>query len=107
MKNIADMMKKATQMQARMAEMQTRVEQMEVDGQSGAGMVRITLGGKGELRGVKIDPKLADPAELEMLEDLIVSAHIDAKKKLDALMADEMSKVTGGMELPPGLKLPF
>lgn len=107
MKNIADMMKKATQMQARMAEMQTRVEQMEVDGQSGAGMVRITLGGKGELRGVKIDPKLADPAELEMLEDLIVSAHIDAKKKLDALMADEMSKVTGGMELPPGLKLQF
>ncbi len=107
MKNIADMMKKASQMQAKMAEMQTKLEAMEVEGQSGAGMVRVTLSGKGDMRRVKIDPKLADPAELEMLEDLIASAHTDAKKKLDATMADEMSRVTGGLELPPGLKLPF
>ncbi len=107
MKNIADMMKKASQMQAKMAEMQARVEAMEVEGQSGAGMVRMTMGGKGELRRVKLDPKLADPAETEMLEDLLVSAHADAKKKLDAVLAEEMSRVTGGIELPPGLKLPF
>ncbi len=107
MKNIAGMMKQASQMQARMAEMQAKVEAMEVEGQSGAGMVQVTLGGKGEMRRVKLDPKLADPAELEMLEDLIVSAHADAKKRLDALMAEEMAKVTGGMELPAGLKFPF
>ena len=107
MKNIAGLMKQASQMQAKMAEMQARVEAMEVEGQSGAGMVRVTLGGKGELRRVKLDPKLADPAEVEMLEALLVSAHADAKKRLDALMAEEMSRVTGGMELPAGLKLPF
>ncbi len=107
MKNIAGLMKQASQMQAKMAEMQAKVEAMEADGQSGAGMVRVTLGGKGELRRVKLDPKLADPAEIEMLEDLLVSAHADAKKRLDAMMAEEMSRVTGGMELPAGLKLPF
>ena len=107
MKNIAGLMKQASQMQARMAEMQAKVEAMEVTGESGAGMVRVTLAGKGEMRRVKIDAKLIDPAEAEMLEDLVVSAHADAKRKLDALMAEEMSKVTGGMELPAGLKLPF
>ncbi len=107
MKNIAGLMKQASQMQARMAEMQEKVEAMEVTGESGAGMVKITLAGKGELRRVQIDPKLIDPSEAEMLEDLLVSAHADAKRKLDALMAEEMSKVTGGMELPAGLKLPF
>ena len=107
MKNIAGLMKQASQMQAKMAEMQAKVEAMEVEGQSGAGMVRVTLSGKGDMRRVKLDPKLADPNELEMLEDLIVSAHTDAKKKLDAMMAEEMGKVTGGMDLPAGLKLPF
>ena len=107
MKNIAGLMKQASQMQARMAEMQAKVEAMEVTGESGAGLVRVTLAGKGEMRRVKIDAKLIDPAEAEMLEDLIVSAHADAKRKLDALMAEEMNKVTGGMELPAGLKLPF
>ena len=107
MKNLAGLMKQASQMQERMAEMQARVEAMEVTGESGAGMVKITLAGKGEMRRVQIDPKLIDPAEAEMLEDLLVSAHAEAKRKLDALMAEEMSKVTGGMELPAGLKLPF
>jgi DNA-binding YbaB/EbfC family protein len=107
MKNIAGLMKQASQMQAKMAEMQARVEAAEVQGQSGAGMVVVTMGGKGLLRGVKIDPKLADPSEMEMLQDLIVSAHADAKRKLDDMMAEEMSKVTGGMDLPAGLKLPF
>ena len=107
MKNLAGLMKQASQMQERMAEMQARVEAMEVTGESGAGMVKLTLAGKGEMRRVQIDPKLIDPSEAEMLEDLLVSAHADAKRKLDALMAEEMSKVTGGMELPAGLKLPF
>jgi len=107
MKNIAGLMKQASQMQAKMAEMQARVEAMEVEGVSGAGMVAITLSGKGTMKSARIDPKLADPAEMEMLQDLLVSAHADAKRKLDAMMADEMSKVTGGMELPAGLKLPF
>jgi len=107
MKNIAGLMKQASQMQAKMAELQARVEAMEVEGVSGAGMVTITLSGKGTMRAARIDPKLADPAEMEMLQDLIVSAHADAKRKLDALMADEMAKVTGGMELPAGFKLPF
>ena len=107
MKNLAGLMKQASQMQERMAEMQARVEAMEVTGESGAGMVKLTLAGKGEMRRVQIDPKLIDPGEAEMLEDLLVSAHAEAKRKLDALMAEEMSKVTGGMELPAGLKLPF
>jgi DNA-binding YbaB/EbfC family protein len=107
MKNLAGLMKQASQMQAKMQEMQARLEAMEVEGESGAGMVRLTLTGRGEMKGVKIDPKLADPAEMEMLEDLIVAAHADAKRKLDAAAQEEMAKVTGGLQLPPGMKLPF
>jgi len=70
-------------------------------------MVTIVLSGKGEMKRVKVDPKLADPAEMEMLEDLLVAAHADAKRKVEALAAQEMEKVTGGMQLPAGLKLPF
>ena len=107
MKNIAGLMKQASQMQAKMQEMQAKLESMEVEGTAGAGMVSVRLSGKGELRRVKIDPKLADPAETEMLEDLIVAAHADAKRKLEAVTAEEMQKVTGGLQLPPGMKLPF
>jgi DNA-binding YbaB/EbfC family protein len=107
MKNLAGLMKQASQMQAKMQEMQARVEAMEIEGAAGAGMVALTLNGKGVLKSVRIDPKLADPAEMEMLQDLIVSAHADAKRKLDAAMAEEMSKMTGGLDLPAGLKLPF
>jgi DNA-binding YbaB/EbfC family protein len=70
-------------------------------------MVSVILNGKGEMKRVKLDPKLADPAEMEMLEDLIVAAHTDAKRKLETITAQEMQKVTGGMELPAGMKLPF
>ena len=107
MKNLAGLMKQASQMQAKMQEMQARLETTEVQGVSGAGMVSLTLNGKGELKRVKVDPKLADPAEMEMLEDLIVAAHADAKSKLEAVTAEEMQKVTGGMQLPAGMKLPF
>ncbi len=107
MKNIAGLMKQATQMQAKMAEMQAKLESMEVEGSAGAGMVTAVLSGKGELRRVAIDPKLADPEEMEMLQDLVVAAHAEAKRKLEALTAEEMEKVTGGMQLPGGMKLPF
>jgi DNA-binding YbaB/EbfC family protein len=107
MKNLAGLMKQAQQMQSKMQEMQAKLEAMEMIGEAGAGMVRVTLNGKGDMRGVKIDPKLIDPADVEILEDLIVAAHRDARGKIEATMADEMQKVTGGMQLPPGMKLPF
>ncbi len=107
MKNLAGLMKQAAQMQSKMEEMQAKLESLELVGESGAGLVQVTLNGKGELRKLRIDPKLIDPAEIEMLEDLIVAAHRDAKGKIDTASAAEMQKVTGGMQLPPGMKLPF
>ncbi len=107
MKNLAGLMKQASQMQAKMAEMQEKMEALEVDGAAGAGMVSVVLSGKGVLKRVQIDPKLADPAEMEMLQDLLVAAHADAKRKLETVMAAEMQQATGGLDLPPGLKLPF
>jgi len=107
MKNLAGLMKQASQMQAKMQEMQAKLEAMEIEGVSGAGMVSVTLNGKSDLKRVRIDPKLADPAEIEMLEDLITAAHADAKQKIEAAAAEEMQKMTGGMSLPPGMKLPF
>lgn len=107
MKNLAGLMKQASQMQAKMAEMQARLDAMEVEGEAGAGMVRVMMSGKGELRRVRIDPKLMEPGETETLEDLVVAAHAEAKRKIDAVMAEEMQKATGGMDLPGGMKLPF
>lgn len=107
MKNLGNLMKQASQMQARMQEMQARLEAMEVEGTAGAGLVTVVMTGKGDLRRVKLDPKVIDPAEAEMIEDLIVAAHGNARRKIEELMAEEMQKVTGGMALPPGLKLPF
>jgi DNA-binding YbaB/EbfC family protein len=107
MKNLAGLMKQASQMQAKMQEMQAKLESMEVEGASGAGMVSVTLNGRGEMKRVKIDPKLADPGEVETIEDLVVAAHADAKRKIEAMTSEEMQKITGGMQLPPGMKLPF
>jgi hypothetical protein len=107
MKNLGQMMKQAQQMQAKMAELQAALDQAEVTGQSGGGMVSITTTAKGDPKKVKIDPKLVDSNEIEVLEDLIVAAMRDARQKADALTADEMAKLTGGLQLPPGFKLPF
>jgi nucleoid-associated protein EbfC len=107
MKNLAGMMKQAQQMQEKMQEMQARLEALELTGEAGAGLVKVTLNGKSELRKIKIDPKIIDPADAEMLEDLILAAHRDAKSKIEAVSADEMQKLTGGLQLPPGMKLPF
>jgi len=107
MKNIAGLMKQASQMQKKMEEMQAALEASVIEGAAGAGMVRLTMSGKGELKSLHIDPKLADPAETEMLQDLIVAAHADARRKMEAAAAEEMQKVTGGLNLPAGMKLPF
>ncbi len=107
MKNLAGLMKQASQMQSKMAEMQAKLETIEIEGVSGAGMVQVVLSGKGDLKRVKLDPKLLDPAEAEMVEDLLVAAHADARRRLEAATAEEMEKVTGGMQLPGGMKLPF
>jgi DNA-binding YbaB/EbfC family protein len=107
MKNIGQMMQKVQEMQARMGELQQKLAEMEVSGAAGGGMVNATVSGKGELRGLKIDPSLINPAEKEMLEDLIVAAVNDAKGKADAAAQSEMGKITGGLPLPPGFKMPF
>jgi hypothetical protein len=107
MKNIGRLMQQAQEMQAKMAEMQERMADIEVSGGAGGGMVTATLNGKGELRRLKIDPSLAEPAEVEVLEDLIVAAVNDAKAKVEVQVAEEMRKITGGLDLPPGMKLPF
>nr|WP_295743049.1 YbaB/EbfC family nucleoid-associated protein [uncultured Acidocella sp.] len=107
MKNLAGLMKQASQMQQKMADMQAKLEATEMEGVAGAGLVKVTLSGKGALKRVKIDPKLIDPSEAEMLEDLIAAAHADAKSKIDAIMEAETKNAMGGLPLPPGMKLPF
>lgn len=107
MKNLGQMMKQAQAMQARMQEMQARLAAMEIAGNAGGGMVTVTLTGKGELKGIKIDPSLLKPEDAEVVEDLVVAAHADARGKLEARMAEEMAAITGGLNLPPGLTLPF
>jgi DNA-binding YbaB/EbfC family protein len=107
MKNLGQMMKQAQEMQSRMAELQERLNAVEMTGSSGAGLVQVTLNGKGDMRKVKIDKSLLAPDEVEVLEDLIVAATNDAKARVEAHVAEEMSKLTGGLKLPPGMKLPF
>ena len=107
MKNIGQMMKQAQQMQAKMGEMQEQLANTEITGASGGGMIQVTLNGKAEVRRVKIDPTLLEADEVEVLEDLIVAAFTDAKGKVDAHMAEVMSELTGGLQLPPGMQLPF
>lgn len=101
------MMQQAQQMQKKMEEMQQKLAETEIIGKSGGGMVQITMNGKGEAKKLAIDPKLIDPNDKEVLEDLIVAAINDAKNYNEAKMSEEMSKLTGGMGLPAGLKLPF
>jgi DNA-binding YbaB/EbfC family protein len=105
--NIQKMMKQAQEMQAKMAEMQARLEAEEVEGASGGGMVKIRLNGKHHMLKLSIDTSLVNPAEKEMLEDLIVAAYNDAKGKIDSNASTQMSQLTSGLSLPPGFKLPF
>lgn len=105
MKNFAEMMKQAQALQGRMAEMQAELERTLVAGRSGGGMVVVTLTGKGDMAQVKIDPSLLKPEDAEILEDLIVAAHNDAKAKVEETMKEKMKSLTGGLPMPPGLKL--
>ncbi len=107
MKNLGQMMKQAQEMQAKMAELQEQLARTEVTGAAGGGMVQVTLNGKGEMRTVTIDPALADPGEVGVLEDLIVAATNDAKAKAEAKVAEKMRELTGGLSLPPGFSLPM
>lgn len=105
MKDIMSMMKQVGQMQARMQQMQEELAATEIEGQSGAGLVRITLSGKGEMKKIAIDPSLMKPGEGEILEDLILAANQEARAKVEDLMKSKMADVTGGLPIPPGLKL--
>jgi len=104
MKDFMNMMKQAKELQSKMAEMQAEIEQLTRDGTAGAGLVSVTVNGKGEMRAVSVDPSLMKPDEKEILEDLIVAAHADAKAKMEEALQDKMKDMTGGMPLPPGMK---
>ncbi len=107
MKNLGQLMKQAQEMQSKMEDMQSALAEAEVEGSAGGGMVRVTLNGKNEVKRLTIDPSLVDPGEVEVMEDLIVAAFNDAKGKVEAHTQEEMAKITGGLNLPPGMKLPF
>lgn len=107
MKDIMGLMKKAQEMQSKMQDMQAELENLEVEGQSGGGMVKLRLTAKGAMRGVTIDPSLFKEEDQEILEDLIIAAHEDARKKAEAVAEEKMKSVTAGLPLPPGMKLPF
>jgi nucleoid-associated protein EbfC len=105
MKDLMGVMKQAQQLQAQMQKMQEQLAAMEIDGQAGAGLVKVTLNGKGEMRRVNIDPSLMKADEREILEDLVVAACQDAKNKVEAAVQTKMQEMAGGLPLPPGLKL--
>ncbi len=107
MKNLGQMMKQAQQMQTKMQEMQEKLAAVEMTGVSGGGLVSVKLNGKGEMRGVDIDPSLFNSNDAEVVEDLIMAAFNDAKGKVEAHVAEQMSKITGGLNLPPGMTMPF
>lgn len=107
MKNLGQMMKQVQDLQDKMQTMQEQFQAMEISGSSGAGMVNVTMNGKGQMHAIRLDPSIVDPSDTEVLEDLIIAAVNDARAKVDQTMADEMQKLTGGLPLPPGMKLPF
>ena len=106
MNNLGQMLKQAQEMQTRMQEMQAALGDLEVTGNSGAGMITVTLNGRGEMRGIAIDESLVSATEKEMLEDLVVAAVNDARAKVDVLVKEKTAEIMGGMQLPPGMSLP-
>lgn len=107
MKDLTGMLKKAQELQDRMAELQQSLNDLTVEGRSGGGLVSVSLNGKGDMKGVKIDPSLMKPEEVEIVEDLIIAAHADARVKAEAEMNARMQEMTAGLPLPPGMKFPF
>ena len=107
MKNLGQLMKQAQEMQEKMAEMQDSLVAIEIEGVAGAGLMTIVLNGKGAMQRLKIDPSLVKPEDAEILEDLIIAAHNDAKSKIEMRLQEETQKLMGGLPLPPGMKFPF
>lgn len=106
MTDLMGLMKQAQAMQQKMTEAQKKLDASQVIGEAGAGLVTLTLSGKGEMRALSIDPSLLDPAEGEVVEDLVMAAHHDARRKMEALQQEVMKEAAGGLQLPPGMSLP-
>lgn len=105
--DIGKLMKQAQEMQSKMQDAQADLEQTLVEGKSGGGLVTVTLNGKGEMRGLEIDPSMFSEDDKEVLEDLIIAAHGEARKAMDAAVADRMKEATAGLPIPPGMNLGF
>ena len=105
MADIMGLMKQAAELKSKMEAMQAELDQIEVEGASGGGLVTVKLSGKGEMRSVKIDASLIKPQEKEIVEDLIIAAHADARRKAEVVLQEKMKNVAGGLPLPPGMKL--
>lgn len=105
MRDLMGMMKQVQEMQSRMQAMQAELASMEITGVSGGGLVRVTLTGKGDMKALKVDPSLIKPEEAEIMEDLIIAATADAKSRVETAVQEKMQEITGGLPIPPGLKL--
>jgi nucleoid-associated protein EbfC len=105
MPNFTDLMKQAAELKSKMEAMQAELDRLEVEGAAGGGLVSVTLSGKGDLRNARIDDSLLKADQKEIVEDLLVAAHADAKRKLETTLAERMQALTGGLPLPPGMKL--
>ena|SRR5919197_2778443 len=105
MADFLGLIKQATELKSKMEAMQAELDQLEVEGTSGGGLVTVKLSGKGEMKGVTIDDTLMKPSEKQIVEDLVIAAHTDARRKAETLMQEKMKSVAGGLPLPPGMKL--
>jgi len=107
MKDIMGVMKQAKDLQDRMQRLQEEVAALTIEGSAGGGLIKVAVNGKSDMKSLKIDPSLLKPDEAEILEDLIVAAINDARGKAEQKLAEKMRELTGGLSLPPGMKLPF
>jgi nucleoid-associated protein EbfC len=105
MPDFLGLMKQAAELKSKMETMQAELDRMEVEGTAGAGLLTVTLSGKGDLKNARIDESLLKPDQKEIIEDLMVAAHADARRKLETMLQEKMQSLTGGLPLPPGLKL--
>ncbi|MGZ5989731.1 MAG: YbaB/EbfC family nucleoid-associated protein [Rhizomicrobium sp.] len=105
MADFLGLVKQAAELKSKMETMQAELDQITVEGTAGGGMVTVTLTAKGEMKGLRIDPSLVKPGETEIIEDLVIAAHSDARRKAEAVMQEKMKTVAGGLPLPPGMKL--
>jgi nucleoid-associated protein EbfC len=105
MPNFNELMKQAAELKSKMEAMQAELDRLEIEGTAGGGLVSVTLSGKGDMRNARVDDSLLKADQKEIVEDLLVAAHADAKRKLEATLAERMQALTGGLPLPPGMKL--